>query len=432
VKNGWQFYEQVWQPATRVVSQMESHGLLLDPDLCRARAEDCVTEQQRIGEQLNTWAGREINWGSPKQKAEFFYDTRGWPVPPICGNTRAVKRVQPGKRPTDEMAVLHLARTLPNEQDREHLRLLQGYPDVKAREHELSWAKIKTTKQFYEQLPKHAEVTGRVHTQLGALARTGRLTSKNPNLQNQPPSVRDVFRAGPGLVFLDYDFSGLEWRILAHIVAKRYDDTSLADEIRDGRDPHQSTADEMTQKLGQPVSRAAAKILNYRSIYGGASKGLAVQLGISDEQAEELTTAFELARPGVARWFQDAKEYVRTHGHCRTLLGRFLPLPEIRGNRWDRLAAERQALNYPIQGSAADIVSMAMIKTSELYNDRLREMGVRLVLQIHDELLFEVPEGAVEAAGEEIKKQMEGCLEGFDFRAPLAVEGGSGLTWGDC
>jgi DNA polymerase-1 len=411
---------------------MESHGLGLDPDLCRQRAQECQEQQQAIGEQLNQWAGREINWGSPKQKAEFFYGTRGWPVPPVCGNTRAVKYVKAGKRPTDEMAVLHLARTLQNQEDRKHLRLLQGWPDVKAREHEPSWAKLKTTKQFYEALPAHAEATGRVHTQLGALARTGRLTSKNPNLQNQGPEIKDVFIAPEGCVFLEMDYSALELCILAHIVAKRYGDNSLAQEIEKG-DIHQATADGMTAKLGRPVSRAAAKILVYSLNYGKTAKGLAAQLGVSEDEAEDLINALLAAKPGVAQWLVDAVDYVKTHGYVRTLLGRYVPVPEIHANRFTRQKAERLALNYPIQGSAADIVSVAMRDCSELYNGRLRDMGSKLVLQVHDSLLWTCPSNVVADVRAEVETRMTGCLEGLvDFRCKLSVAGGTGRSWGEC
>jgi DNA polymerase-1 len=433
VKTGWDFHNSVWHRAALVVSRMEAHGLSLDADLCRQREQECITQQQEIGELLNGWAGKEINWASPKQKAEFFYGDRGWDVPNTCGNVRAVKRVKPGARPTDEMAVLNLARSVPSQDDRHHLRLYCGYPDVKAKEHEVSWKTAEKLKGFYAGLPEHAAIDGRVHTQLGALTRTGRLASRNPNLQNVPPIVRGVFIAETGRTLVAYDFSSLEWRILAHIVAKRYGDSTLVEEIRQGRDPHQATADGMTERLGKPVSRAAAKIINYSINYGKTEKGLAIQLEVSEQEAGEMLEAFGEARPGVARWLDDAKDYVKTRAYCRTLLGRFLPIPEIKGNRWDRMAAERQALNYPIQGSAADIVSMAMIGCSEMFNQRLQGLGSRLLLQIHDELLFSVPEENAEEAGAEIEARMVGCLEGVtEFLCPLQVEGGSGERWGDC
>jgi DNA polymerase-1 len=433
MRNGWDFYQQVWGKAALVVSSLEAAGLRLDADLCRQREQECITQQTEIGAKLNEWAGKEINWASPKQKADYLYGDRGWPVPGVAGNVRAVKRVKPGARPTDEMAVLHLARTAGTAEDRHHLRLYVGYPDVHAKADEVSWKTAEKLRGFYAALPAHAAVDGRVHTQLSASTRTGRLASKNPNLQNVPPVVRSVFTAEPGRLLLSYDFSSLEWRILAHIVAKRYGDTTLVDEIREGRDPHQATADGMTERLGKPVSRGAGKIINYSINYGKTEKGLAVQLEVSEPEAGEMLEAFADARPGVAQWLEDAKDYVRTRAHCRTLLGRYLPIPEIKGNRWDRMAAERQALNYPIQGSAADIVSMAMISCSELFNERLRALGSRQLLQVHDELLFSVPVENAEEAGEEIAARMVGCLEGVtEFLCDLAVEGGRGERWSDC
>jgi DNA polymerase-1 len=433
VKDGWQFYQDVWQPAARAVSNMEQHGLQLDVELCNQRAAECVAKQEEIGRQLNEWAGKEINWASPKQKAEFLYGDRGWSVPGVCGNVRAVKGTKRDARPTDEMAVLHLARTVGSESDRHHLRLYCGYPDIRAKEHEPSWKQAAKLQGFYQGLPAHAEVDGRVHTQLAALTRTGRLTSRNPNLQQIPPSVRDVFVAEPGRILLSFDYSALEWTVLAHIVAKRYQDTSLADELRDGRDPHQATADGMTARLGKPVSRNAAKIINYSINYGKTAQGLAIQLEVTESEAGEMLDAFSEARPGIAQWLRDAADYVKTRGYCRTLLGRFLPIPEIRGDRYKRQQGERKALNYPIQGSAADIVSMAMVRCSEQLNQPLRATGSRLLLQIHDELLFSVPEESADEAAALIKIEMEGCLRDVtEFCAPLKVEGGRGLRWGDC
>lgn len=434
MKNGWAFYGEVWQPAALVVSDMEDTGLALDVELCRKRAAECALTQEEIGRQLNEWAGKEINWASPKQKAELFYQDRGWAVPPVCGNVRAIKRTKAGKAPTDEAAVLHLARSLECVRDRQALRLYCGYPDIRARSNETNWKQAEKLRGFYEGLTKHVSTDGRIHTQLGALTRTGRLASRNPNLQNVPPVVRDVVVAEPGRTLVAFDYAALEWRILAHIVAKRYGDMSLVEEIREGRDPHQATADGMEKRLGKQVTRAAAKILNYSINYGKTAKGLAIQLEVTEEEAEQMLEAFREARPGVARWLSDAVDYVKTRGYCRTLLGRFLPIPEVRGDRFARQGAERKALNYPIQGSAADIVSMAMVRCSERYNDRLRRMGSLLLLQIHDELLFSVPQCRdLEDIAAEMKMQMETCLDGLtEFLCPLAVEMGSGERWGSC
>jgi DNA polymerase-1 len=433
VKTGWDFHNSVWHRAALVVSRMEAHGLALDADLCRQREQECITQQQEIGELLNAWAGQEIKWNSPKQKAEFFYDQRGWPVPPVCGNVRAVKRTRPGKRPTDETAVLHLARGLPDGRDRSHLRLYCGYPDVKAKEHEVSWKTAEKLKGFYAGLPKHAAIDGRVHTQLGALTRTGRLASKNPNLQQIAPTIKDVFVASPGHVFLEFDYDALEWRILGHILAKRYGDFSIVNETKEGVDPHKSTADGMTAKLGRPIHRPAGKILNYSVNYKKTAQGLAVQLEVPESEGEALLEAFFEARPGIGRWQADAWDYTQTRKYCRTLLGRFLPVPEAGGSRWDRMKAERKAVSFPIQGSAADIVNVASIACSEMYNNTLRELGSRLLLQVHDSLLFEVKEANADEAAVEIRARMTSCLEGVtEFLCPLSVSGGRGLRWGDC
>jgi DNA polymerase-1 len=412
---------------------MERHGVGLDQSLCVERERECIEQQAIIGAELNEWAGREINWASPKQKAEFFYDVKGWPVPPVCGNTRAVKRVRPGARPTDEAAVIHLAKTCQSPSDQARLRLYCGWPDIKAKEHELSWKKYEKLKGFYQGLPQHAAVDGRVHTQLAAMTRTGRLTSKNPNLQQITPRVKDVFVASPGKTFLEFDFKALELCVLAHIIAKRYDDFSLANELADGADPHQITANELSRILGTSVSRNHGKIINFSINYGKTAKGLSIQLGCSEEEAEALLEAFAEARPGVGQWLRDAVDYVRVREHCRTLLGRFIPIPEIRGDRFQRQGADRKALNYPIQGSAADIVSAAMIRCSELYNPVLRGLRCQMLLQVHDSLLFEVGETEADDATEEIEKCMVTCLADVsEFLCPLAVTRGRGARWGEC
>ena len=433
MKNGWDFYRDVWQPAACAVSNMEAQGLQLDIEMCRARAAECVAKQQEIGEQLNEWAGKKISWNSPKQKAEFFYDTMGWPVPPVCGNVRAIKRTKAGQRPTDEAAVIHLARSAPGSTDRHLLRLYCGYPDIKAKEHELSWKQAAKLQGFYQALPAHAEVDGRVHTQLAALTRTGRLTSRNPNLQQIAPVVRDVFKARDGHVLIETDYASLEWRALGHIVAKRYEDFSLVNEIREGIDPHQATAEGMTKRLGRSVTRAAAKILNYSVNYKKTAAGLAIQLEIPESEAEALLDAFFEARPGIAQWHRDAWDYVKTRGYCRTLLGRFLPIPEVTGDRFKRQQAERKSVSFPIQGTAADIASLAMVGCSEIFNSKLRGMGVTLLLQVHDSLLHECPEGAVAEAKAEIEARMVHCLKGCaEFLCPLAVSMSTGKTWGEC
>lgn len=431
--NGYDFYSRIWLPAAQAVSSMEEHGLHLDTAECDRAAAECLEKRAAIADQLNEWAGCELNWASTKQKAAYLYDVRGWPVPPICGSVKGVKQTRRDKRPVDEVALHWLAENVPDDADRAALRLLVGWRDVKEREHESSFRGEHNLVGFFRGLPEHARLDGRVHPSLAATTKTGRLASTNPNLQNQPPIVRRVFIAPEGHLLIAADFSGLEWRILGHIIARRYKDFSIVEETRAGIDPHQATADSMTQAVGWEVSRAYGKILNYAINYGKTEKGLAIQLGVSEAQAVQLLEAFFAARPGVARWLTDCVEYARQRGYCRTLLGRYRYLDYSGASRWQQYALDRQAKNSPIQGSAADIVSVAMIRCSEHNNDVLRSLQVRQILQIHDELLFECPADRVDDAAEEIQKQMAHCLEGVcEFLCPLETSKGVGVNWAEC
>lgn len=439
---GYDFYRRLWGPAALAVTAMEARGLGLCTFSCDVGAAQCRQEIAGIEEQLNTWAGTEVKWGSPKQVAEFFYDVKGWQVPTECGSVRAVKLVKDGKRPADEVACHRLAESVPEQVDREHLRLYAGWRDQPAKADTPAWKILTKRAQFYEGLPKHVASDGRIHPQLGASTETGRLSSRNPNLQNQPASVRWVFVPKKGYSLMAYDYSGLEWRILAHILAARYQDFSLVDDIKAGIDPHSATAKRMyglecdvgDVKALHPEERAAAKIINYSVNYGKTAVGLAIQLGITVEAAEQLLAAFYGTNPGIRQWHWDAVDLARNTGYSRTLLGRYRFLDDIRArNSYVRQKAERLALNTPIQGSAADIVAAAMVACSEEFNPVLRKMGVRQVLQIHDELLFEVPQGLEEEAGAEVETRMVSALEPHrEFLCPLAVDGAWGPNWMEC
>jgi DNA polymerase-1 len=247
---------------------------------------------------------------------------------------------------------------------------------------------------------------------------TGRLSSRNPNLQ-QIPKVKDFRKAfipaeGHKLIVLDY--AGLEWRVLAHILVYRYDDWSLVDEIKAGIDPHTATG----EKMG--VDRHTAKILNYSINYGKSPTGLSLQLGIPMQKAKDTLAGFFRARPGIKRFHEDITEYARRSGFVRSLLGRYRYL-DFNGNP---RKAERQALNV-IQPAATDIVVCAMLK-----QDRVnRHNNARLILQVHDELVVECPKENAEATLEATKKAMTNALVGVrEFCCPLDVDGGIYDSWG--
>ncbi len=451
--NGWEWYQKHWLPAQRVVSDMERVGVLLDQEACPAQAAECQAQKDMIEPWLNEWAKRPVNWSSTQQVAQFLYEEKGFPVPAICGSTRAVKRTKQGKTPADEMACIHLARTLPNEVDQQMLRAYVGWRDKPSMSDIPAWKIINTRQRFFNLLPRHVAPDGRVHPQLSTIendddsitgTETGRNSCKNPNLQNQPGSVRSVFIAPPGKVLIVKDYAGLEWRILAHILKARYKDSSLVDDIVAGVDPHSATALKLYAQLGRPLNcslaevqklfpkeRDAAKIINYSVNYGKTAMGLAIQLGITEEEAEMLLQAFFTSNPGIEQWLKDCVTYARLRGYARSLLGRYRYIPELKDpSKWVRAKGERLAMNSPIQMSAADIMAMAMVGCSHHYNKKLAKLQCLLILQVHDELVFECPEENAEEASELIEHHMVNCLDGVrEFLCPLGADGGHGRNW---
>lgn len=426
------FHAAVWFPAALCVSDMEAHGVKLDVAACEQGEREQETLRDEYAVRLNDWAGREVLWTSADQRADYLYDERGWRVPELCGSVRSVKKTQRGKRPTDEYALIQLARKAKG-YDKEMLRQYVGYPDIKEREHEPSFKLHEKCRKFFALGPKHVSLDGRVHPQLAATTETGRLSSKNPNLQNQPPEARVAFLAEEGNVLLARDYSGLEWRILAHILAFCYDDYSLVDDIKNGVDPHDATAARMSAIVDREVSRAAAKILNYSVNYGKTEHGLAIQLDIPIAEARVLLDAFYAGNPGIERWHRDCVAFARENGLCYTLLGRHRYL-NFAGNKWAQSRTERLAMNHPIQGSATDIMLAATLKVSERFNEKLRALGSRLLLNVHDEFVFEVPRENVEEVSQEVDHQMVNAIYAHrpDFKCPLETSGGWGVRWSEC
>lgn len=450
MNTGLELYERFWGPGAQVVSDMERHGIRLDVERAEQLFAQTDYESGAVEEQLNDWAKAQINWQSPKQVAQILYGTtassvikggpivtpKGFELPPISGNLRAVTIRKEGEAPTSEAAIDWL-KNRAQDNDREALELL------------LEYKKLVKLRSFYETLPQYVGADGRIHPQLRASTETGRLSCKNPNLQQQPPEARDLFIADPGHVLLCLDYAGLEWRILGHILAHRYDDWSLIDEIKAGIDPHSATALKMFAlpcsveqvKTLFPKERAAGKILNYSINYGKTPEGLAVQLRIPVWEAKKYIEDFYRARPGIKRWHKDCVELARGTGLSRTLLGRWRYIEGINScSRWQREKAERLAMNTPIQASAMDIVLVASLRCNPAphpdlvrlgwYSGALDQLGARQILQVHDELIFECPESNAAEAFETAKSLMEHAMEGIrPFLCPLEVTGGYGVNW---
>ena len=452
-EHGWDFYERLWRPGQLVVSDMERNGVKFDRNVCEQLREEFTSRAAVLEVSLNLWAKQEIKWTSWQQKEQFLYGTsicpatkkgppitpKGFDKPPVAGSLTAVKLADDDESCTSAASIKHLADHCEDKDDREGLRTL------------LQFTQLKKLISFCKSLPEYADAGDRIHPKLSASTKTGRLSSQDPNLQNIPvrtedgARLREMFIPANGKLLLALDFSGLEWRILAHCVATR-GDTSLVDEIKAGVDPHIATAVEMGLIPGPAADRQkefeatkqwktqrnAAKILNYRTNYGGGAQGLGVNITDDDgepigtERGKELLDTFFRARSGITKFHNYIVAYARRNGYVRSLLGRTRYIDTINASSFGlRNKGERSAKNV-IQDCATDVVWMAMVKCHAALG-----RGEQLNLQIHDELLFEVDEGKAEAAKVKHRSVMESCLEGLkDFRCPLEVSGGYGPTWG--
>ena len=273
--------------------------------------------------------------------------------------------------------------------------------------------------------------TGRVHTNYGqATAVTGRLSSNDPNLQNIPVRngegrrIREAFIAPPGHVIVSADYSQIELRIMAHFSG----DEGLVRAFAEGRDIHRATAAEVFGRQLDEVSaeeRRYAKVINFGLIYGMSAFGLAQNLGIERATAQVYIDSYFARYPGVARYMEQTRQLAREQGFVETVFGRRLWLPEIRGGNGQRRAgAERAAINAPMQGTAADLIKLAMIRVQD-WLDR-EAMATKLIMQVHDELVLEVPEAELEV----VKRQLPGLMNGVaQLKVPLRVEVGVGPNW---
>jgi len=352
-------------------------------------------------------AGHPFNLGSPKQIGEIFFDRLKLPV---------LERTPKGAPSTSEGVLQRLA-----DEGHELPRLILEHRGL---------AKLKST--YTDKLPEMVNpATGRVHTSYHqAVAATGRLSSSDPNLQNIPirsPEgrlIRQAFVPDPGHVMLAADYSQIELRIMAHLSG----DAGLLAAFAAGEDIHRATAAEVFGVSLEGVSadqRRSAKAINFGLIYGMSAFGLARQLGIERGAAQEYVDLYFRRYPGVRDFMDRIRAQARERHYVETLFGRRLYLPDIdHSNQARRAAAERTAINAPMQGTAADIIKRAMIAVDAWI--QANRPPVRMIMQVHDELVFEVAEGAVEAARRGIRGIMEGAAE---LAVPLVVEVGIGANW---
>jgi DNA polymerase-1 len=401
-------YEQFEQPLVPVLYRMEAHGVLLDRELLRTQSNEIARKLQRLEADAHAAAGQPFNLDSPKQLQHILYEKMQIPV---------LRKTPTGQPSTAEDVLEELA------SEHELPRLILEYRGL---------AKLKST--YTDKLPEQIDArTGRVHTSYHqAVAQTGRLSSSDPNLQNIPirtpegRRIRRAFVAPQGQLLLAADYSQIELRIMAHLSG----DESLLRAFAEDRDIHQSTAAEV---LGVPLEqvspeqRRAAKAVNFGLIYGMSAFGLARQLGIGRGEAQQYVDLYFARYPGVKRYMDETRERAREQGYVETVFGRRLYLPDIRSrNRAMQQYAERSAINAPMQGTAADIIKLAMISVDDWCQRHPDE--VRLIMQVHDELVFEVRADAVEAVRDEIRSRMIGAA-GDALRVPLKVDVGIGANW---
>ena len=398
-------YEDVEAPLTAVLSRMERAGVRIDEDHLAHLASEYEKELARIEREIHRLAGEEFLVSSPKQLQKILFEKLGLPV---------IKRTKTGYS-TDESVLEQLV---------EHHELPAQI---------LAWRKLSKLKSTYVDAlpPLVSPATGRIHPhfhQLGAA--TGRLSASHPNVQNIPirgdqgARIREAFVPAEGRVLLSADYSQVELRVVAHYSG----DVSLIEAFRKGEDIHRRTAAEVAGIELDEVSdeqRARAKAVNFGIIYGSSAFGLARQLGIAAGEAQETIDAYFERYEGVRRFLDETTEQARVDGFVRTWLGRRRYLPELASrNRALRQAAERMATNTVIQGTAADLIKKAMVEVDGV----LRGEGIdaTMILQVHDELVFETPPEGVELLSALVRERMEGVAE---LAVPLTVDIGVGASW---
>ena len=386
--------------------RIERNGVLIDAATLAKQSNELGQRIVQLENEAYEIAGQPFNLASPKQLGEIFFDKLGMPV---------VKKTATGARSTDEEVLEKLA---------------ADYPlPAKLLEHR-SLAKLKGT--YTDKLAQLAQpTTGRVHTHYAqAVAVTGRLSSNDPNLQNIPirtpegRRVREAFIAPAGRLIASADYSQIELRIMAHLSG----DESLLLAFQEGRDVHRATAAEVFGVAVDQVSseqRRYAKVINFGLIYGMSSFGLAKNLGIETKAAAAYIDRYFQRYPGVKRYMDETVEFARAHGYVETVLGRRLYLPDINGGSGPRKkGAERQAINAPMQGTAADLIKMAMVAVQAELD--AHKPAIKVIMQVHDELVFELPQEDEAWLRAEIPRLMAGVAA---LKVPLLAEVGVGLNW---
>lgn len=409
-ENAANVFDGIEMPLVPVLAKMERAGMLVDPDRLHSLSEGLATQIADVERSIRDLAGDEtFNIGSPMQLSHVLFDVMGLP-------TKGLKKTKRGYYSTNAKVLSDLAR------DHEIVRLILDWREK---------SKIKST--YLDTLGPLRRGDGRVHTTYNqTITATGRLSSSDPNLQNIPTrselgrTVKTAFSAGEGSVFLAVDYSQIELRLLAHLSG----DEHLVRAFNEGEDFHAETA---ARVFGVPVSevtpdlRSRAKAVNFGIVYGQQAYGLSQSLHISMAEARDMIDRYYEAYPGVRTFLDNVVARAKQTGYAETMYGRRRHIPELKAkNPQLRGFGERTAMNHPMQGTAADIIKIAMVRVSR----RLEEEGfaAHMILQVHDELDFECPVDEVERLTTMVRDVMEHVV---DLRVPLIAEASTGITWAD-
>lgn len=409
-ENAANVFDGIEMPLVTVLAKMERAGMLVDPDRLHSLSEGLATQITEVERSIRDLAGDEtFNIGSPMQLSHVLFDVMGLP-------TKGLKKTKRGYYSTNAKVLSDLAR------DHEIVRLILDWREK---------SKIKST--YLDTLGPLRRGDGRVHTTYNqTITATGRLSSSDPNLQNIPTrselgrTVKTAFSAGEGSVFLAVDYSQIELRLLAHLSG----DEHLVRAFNEGEDFHAETA---ARVFGVPVSevtpdlRSRAKAVNFGIVYGQQAYGLSQSLHISMAEARDMIDRYYEAYPGVRTFLDNVVARAKQTGYAETMYGRRRHIPELKAkNPQLRGFGERTAMNHPMQGTAADIIKIAMARVSR----RLEEEGfaAHMILQVHDELDFECPIDEVERLTTMVRDVMEHVV---DLRVPLIAEASTGVTWAD-
>ncbi len=409
VDGSYRLFRTIEMPLISVLAGMERTGLYADPAKLKEQSAELGAELSRMVDSIHEAAGEEFNVDSPMQLSHVLFDVLKLP-------TFGLKKTRRGYYSTNAKVLEDLSKTSP---------LVREVLDYRER------AKIKST--YLDSLPGLIREDGRIHTTLNqTVAATGRLSSSDPNLQNIPTRselghrVRTAFTVPEGCVFLACDYSQIELRLLAHLSA----DEHLVRAFNEGEDFHAATA---ARVFDVPVSevtpalRSRAKAVNFGIVYGQQAYGLSTSLKIARKEAQDMIDRYFEVYPGVRKFLDEQVAFARKNGFVSTMYGRKRHIKDINSRNYQmRSFGERTAMNHPMQGTAADIIKIAMIRVA----NRLREEGLasKLVLQIHDELDFEVPQNEVEVLSALVRETMEGVCE---LRVPLVADVSVGENWAE-